>query len=215
MLGTKIAGMKTGGISRNWALSCCALGICLLAAGSGRAQGTSQGSSQGSAQPASSGDSVAEAARKARENKKAAPTGKKVYTDDDVKPAQEVPAASAATAPVGGVRPAAPGSAEGNGVAAPDKNDEKTWRARFQAQREQIARAEKELDVLQREQDKAQVQYYQDPQKALSEQYSRKDIADKDAKIAAKKDEIAQLKQGLDDLQDELRKSGGDPGWGR
>jgi len=69
--------------------------------------------------------------------------------------------------------------------------------------------------VLQREQDKAQVQYYADPQKALSEQYSRKDINDKDAKIAAKKQEIAQLKQGLDDLEDELRKSGGDPGWAR
>jgi hypothetical protein len=59
------------------------------------------------------------------------------------------------------------------------------------------------------------VQYYSDPQKALTEQNTRKDINDKQAKIDAKKLEIAQLKQGLDDLEDQLRKSGGDPGWAR
>jgi hypothetical protein len=204
MLGTKIAGTRAGGISRIWSLSCCLLGIGLLTAGSARAQGTSQ--------PASSGDSVAEAARKARENKKTAPAGKKVYTEDDIKPAQETPPANSTP---GAVQPATPDAPEASGAAAPSKGDEKTWRTRFQSQRDQIARAEKELDVLQREQDKAQVQYYADPQKALSEQYSRKDINDKDAKIAAKRQEIAQLKQGLDDLEDQLRKSGGDPGWAR
>jgi len=155
---------------------------------------------------------VAEAARKARENKKTAPAGKKVYTDDDVKPAQVTPPASATP---GAAQPATPDSPEANAAAAPGKGDEKAWRTRFQTQRDQIARAEKELDVLQREQDQSQVQYYPYPQKALSEQYSRKDMNDKDAKIAAKKQEIAQLKQGLDDLEDELRKSGGDPGWAR
>ena len=50
---------------------------------------------------------------------------------------------------------------------------------------------------------------------ALKEQNSRKDINEKTAKIGAKKQEIAQLRQGLDDLEDQLRKSGGDPGWAR
>ena len=58
-------------------------------------------------------------------------------------------------------------------------------------------RTEKELDILQREDNKAQVQYYSDPQKALAEQYTRKDINDHDAKIAAKKKEINQLKQRI------------------
>ena len=75
--------------------------------------------------------------------------------------------------------------------------------------------AEKELDILQREEQKAQVQYYSDPQKALMEQTTRKDVNDKNAKIEAKKQEIAQLKQNISDMEDELRKSGGDPGWGR
>ena len=177
----------------------------------------------------SNADSVADAARKAREAKKAAPTGKKVYTDDDVKPA--TPSASAQptqtgtapatgdaqapaqAAPADGTRPTADPNAAP--AANPGKSDEKTWRDKFRGQRDQIARLEKELDVLQREQDKAQVQYYPDPQKALSEGYSRKDINEKDTKIAAKKDEIDKAKQALSDLEDELRESGGDPGWSR
>ena len=50
---------------------------------------------------------------------------------------------------------------------------------------------------MQREVNKAQTQFYSDPQKALSEQYTRKNITDKDAKIAAKKQEIAQMKAWL------------------
>jgi hypothetical protein len=177
-----------------------------------------------------SSDSVADAARKSRENKKNAPKGTKVYTDDEVSPTPAPGAnAQAATPPTDGSAPASGDqAAPANGTAGAsdpknpqggagttDKADEKAWRKRFQEQRDKIAFAEKELDVLQREQDKAQVQYYPDPQKALSEGYTRKDINEKDVKIAAKKDEIAKLKQGLDDMEDELRKSGGDPGWAR
>jgi hypothetical protein len=169
----------------------------------------------------SSGDSVADAARKARENKKNAAKPTKVYTDDDVsRTPTPAPTASAAPAPAppseapaGNAVDAAKGVKKPPVDEAPAKNDEKTWRERFKEQRNQIARAEKELDVLQREAEKAQVQYYPDPQKALTQQYSREDINQKDAKIAAKRDEIAQLKQGLDDLEDQLRKAGGDPGW--
>jgi hypothetical protein len=177
---------------------------------------------QSSSQPGST-DSVADAARRSREDKKNAPKDKKVYTDDDVRPAP-APANTQSAAPPSGTAPASgdvPAAADatkapGTDAAAPaDKTDEKGWRSRFQARRDQIATAEKDLDILQREEEKAQIQYYPDPQKALEEGYSRKDINDKDAKIAAKKDEIAKLKQGLSDLEDELHKSGGDPGWAR
>ena len=56
---------------------------------------------------------------------------------------------------------------------------------------------------------------HSDPQKALKEQNSRQDINDTTAKITAKKQELANLKQQLDDMEDDLRKSGGDPGWAR
>jgi chromosome segregation ATPase len=96
-----------------------------------------------------------------------------------------------------------------------DPNSEKAWRKKFQAHRDKIAKAERELDILQREMEKAQVEYYPDPQKALTEQNTRKDINDKKAKIDAKQKELEQLKQGLSDLEDQLRKAGGDPGWAR
>lgn len=168
---------------------------------------------QSQASPAQqSGDPVADAARKAREQQKTTPKPKKVYTDDDIKPA--TPATDAAAAPTSGAAQAADNGTAANGAGKPD-DPEKVWRKRFQDQRDKIAAAEKELDILQRESEKAQVQYYNDPQKAMQEQYSRKDINDKNAKIDQKKQDIANLKQQLSDMEDELRKSGGDPGWAR
>jgi hypothetical protein len=171
---------------------------------------------QSQASPApQSGDPVADAARKAREQQKATPKPKKVYTDDDVKPA--TPSPDAGPAPGTGGAQAAPGNgpdAAANGTGKAD-DPEKVWRKRFQDQRDKIAAAEKELDILQREDDKAQVQYYNDPTKAMNEQFTRKDINDKNAKIDQKKQQIADLKKQLSDMEDDLRKSGGDPGWAR
>jgi hypothetical protein len=161
-----------------------------------------------------SGDPVADAARRSREQKKAAPKPKKVYTDDDIKPAAPSSGAGAA-AGTGGAQ-ATSGNGQGAAAAATGKDDaETTWRKRFADQRGKIAEAEKELDILQREAAKAQLQYYNDPQKALMEQNTRKEINDKNAKIEQKKQDIANLKQQLSDLEDDLRKSGGDPGWAR
>jgi hypothetical protein len=171
---------------------------------------------QSQASPApQSGDPVADAARKAREQQKAAPKPKKVYTDDDVKPA--TPASDAGAAPPAGGAQAAPGNAPdaaANGAGG-GGSDEKAWRKRFQDLRDKIAAAERELDILQREDDKAQLQYYNDPTKAMNEQYTRKDINEKNAKIDRKKQEIEDLKKQHSDLEDELRKAGGDPGWAR
>jgi hypothetical protein len=162
------------------------------------------------------GDSVADAARKARETKKDAPKPKKVYTDDDVKRAPAGEAASASTPSGAGGTPAATTlQVAGGENKTEDPNSEKAWRARFGEQREKIAKAEKELDVLSRELEKAQVEYYPDPQKALSEQNTRGDINEKTAKIETKKKELDHLRQGLSDLEDQLRKSGNDPGWAR
>ena len=170
-------------------------------------------------------DPVAEAARKAREHKKEAPKPKKVYTNEDVAPAGSATASSTtpATAPKADeTTKSAPTPGNADTTSEPpkadkteDANSEAAWRKRFKEARDKLAQAEKELDILQREVNKGLVQYYNDPQKALSEQYTRKDINEHDVKIQAKKDEIAQLKQHISDMEDELRRSGGDMGWSR
>jgi predicted RNase H-like nuclease (RuvC/YqgF family) len=163
------------------------------------------------AQDQSSSDDVAAAARKAREQQKSAPAPKKVITNDDIPAAKNAaPAAADSSA----------SKEETPQVGADDKaagtdSKEASWRKRFQDQHDKIAAAEKELDILQRELDKDQVQYYSDPQKALMQQHDRSDINEKTAKIDAKKKEIETLKQELSDMEDDLRKEGGDPGWAR
>ena len=194
-----------------------AAGLCLAALGS---YAQEQSSSQ------QTGDPVADAARKAREEKekKNAQKPKRVFTDDDVKPAgpaapdkAAAPRGGAATAPTNGTEGAsaatATGSQKAEGEEKEDPNGEKAWRKRFSEQHQKIAKAEKELDILQRELQKSSVQYYADPQKAMKEQNNRGEINGKTAKIDAKKKELEALRQQLDDMETQLRKSGGDPGW--
>jgi hypothetical protein len=164
-------------------------------------------------------DAVAAAARKAREKKKEAPKPKKVYSNEDLSSAPAAPVSATSDKAAPAAEGAAKDSKTDEGADADktpkNKNDEASWRKRFAEARDKLAVAEKELDILQREVNKAQTQYYSDPQKALTEQYSRKSINDHDTEIAAKKQEVAQLKQSLSDLEDELRRSGGDIGWAR
>lgn len=193
-----------------------AIGLCVMALGS---YAQDQSSSQ------QTGDPVADAARKAREEKekKNAQKPKKVYTDDDIKPATpdkpEVQNASAGGATTSGTQAAtatgATGPQKADGEEKEDPNSEKAWRKRFSEQHRKIADAEKELDVLQRELQKSSVAYYADPTKAMNEQNNRAEINDKNAKIEAKKKELAALRRQLDDMEADLRKSGGDPGWAR
>ncbi len=182
---------------------------------------------QGSSQQ-QTGDPVADAARKAREAKKDAPKPKRVITDDDLKtsgPRSDVAPASAPVDATGATTTAAGQAAGGTtkaGDAAKtgdepkeDPNGEAAWRKRFKEAHNQIAKAERELDILSRELEKAQVEYYPDPRKAMKQQNTRGDIKEKQAKIDAKNKELDQLRQALSDLEDQLRKSGGDPGWAR
>ena len=163
------------------------------------------------AQDQSNGD-VAAAARRSREQQKNAPKPAKVVTNDDFPSPAPAPA-SDPKATTEGKQVADQPSAEL--AAENDPKSEAYWRKRFQKLHDKLAQSEKELDVLQRELDKNQVQYYSDPQKALMQQHDRSDINEGTAKIDAKKKDIESLKQQLSDLEDQLRKAGGDPGWAR
>jgi chromosome segregation ATPase len=171
---------------------------------------------QGSSQQ-QTGDPVADAARKAREKKKDAPKPKKIYTDDDVKKSapEPEPGVAGGTVAVTAAQAAGGSAKTGDATKTEDPNGQAAWRRRFQAQRDKIAKLMKEVDILGRELEKAQMEYYPDPQKAMTQQNSRAEINAINAKIDAKKKEVAELQQGLDDMEEQLRKSGGDPGWAR
>src|SRR5271169_3066472 len=102
-------------------------------------------------------DPLADAARKARESKKDTPKPKKVYTDDDLKKGSPD-----AVSTVGTTATSTTAQPTGN-TTKDDPNGETAWRKKFKDQHDRIGRAEKELDILQRELQKAQVEYYPDP----------------------------------------------------
>ena len=95
------------------------------------------------------------------------------------------------------------------------EKDEPYWRKRFADAYYLLRTAETELDVMQRELNVHSEQYYPDPNKALREQYSRREINARRQKIEEKKLEIKKHRETIADLEDELRHSGGDPGWAR
>ena len=67
----------------------------------------------------------------------------------------------------------------------------------------------------QRELNEALLIYDPNPQKALRENVTRKNINAHRQAIEDKKKELAELRGTLSDLEDELRHAGGDPGWSR
>lgn len=168
----------------------------------------------GRAQSGQSGQSVADAARKARAQQKNEPKSAKVFTDDDV------PNIKGQISVVGNA-PAAPATdssaAAATGKPAASSNDaakgEAYWRKKFADARHVLADDQREADVLQREYGLKQVQYYSNPQEALQQQYSRKDLDDSLAELNKKKTDVDKDNQTISDLQDQLRQAGGDPGW--
>jgi hypothetical protein len=139
----------------------------------------------------------------------AAPKPKKVFTNEDF-PATPAPAATDAK------NLATPADAAADDASGEnDPKSEAYWRKKFTKARASLARSEKELDVLQRDLNKNEVQYYPNPQEALMQQYTRQDINKDRAKLDAKKAEVEANKKAISDLEDDLRKAGGDPGWAR
>src|SRR3977135_907639 len=107
------------------------------------------------------GDPVADAARRAPEAHQKPPQPPKVYTDDDVSKPKPTPAAPGDTPTTQEPAAAAAGtSANSSAPADQDAKTEAAWRQRFKEQREKISRAEKELDILQSENQKDEIQYH-------------------------------------------------------
>jgi chromosome segregation ATPase len=175
---------------------------------SGQQTPPTQGAPPAQTPPPAQPQSLGDAARKNREQQKNAPQASKTYTNEDINAIHStgISTVGQSTAPAA---PAAPGT-----PATPDrKKMEADWRKKFADARQKLALAQKDLDIMQRELAVLQVQYYPDPNQAMQQQHDRSDINDKMQKIEDKKAEVAKLEQAITDLQDELRRAGGDPSW--
>jgi hypothetical protein len=179
-------------------------------------------------------ESVADAARKAQASKKPAAKTAIVITNDDLDTIKgTVSVVGEIQAPLVDQNTAAPDKAktptaddQSKPAAADDKTkagpaddksspakDETYWKKAFANARKKLADDTHELDVLQREYNLKQQQYYSDPNTAMKEQFTRQDLTDTKTKIDDKTAAIAQDKQAISDLEDALRQAGGEPGW--
>lgn len=163
-----------------------------------------------SAQDDQGQESVADAARKARAEKKDAPKPKMTIDNDNLDTLK-------GAVNVVGQEPTPPDdqtkkAADDKTKAAPVK-DEAYWRAKFAGAYKKLNDDSHELDIMQREYNLKQEQFYTDPMASLKQDYSRQDLNDSKTKIDDMTATVAQDKTDISNLEDELRQAGGDPGW--
>jgi hypothetical protein len=151
---------------------------------------------------AQSQESVADAARRAREQKKAPAKPAKVFTEDDVKPAAST-AAPESTSTFGSQNPSAADSANRSATQSPstDPKDEKTLKE-IANLKELIKQAESDLDLLQRqlslEQDTylSKADYAHDTAEKAIVDALKQQTADKQQEVTRLKAHLAELQPG-------------------
>jgi hypothetical protein len=159
----------------------------------------------GYARPVDDAQSLGEAARKNRAEKQNSPQQSvRVFTNDDLPrspddinisgPAEPAEAPSAAGAPQG-------------------KAQIKYFRKRNGELQERLDMDRRELSVLEQKLNISNKQFYNDPNEALRQQYTRQDITELTKAADQKRQQVAQDQQDLENLREELRHAGGDPGW--
>jgi len=174
--------------------------------GSADRSATTSSTVQSSAPPT---ESLADAARKAREARKDQPKPARVFDNDNL------PGGTVST--VGKTEGA---KKDGDDASSDDKSksgtdSEKAWKEKFATLRSKLARDKEDLEVMQRELGVLNLQNYSDPNKGLQQELTRSDINNKTAAIDAKQKTIDADQQAIGDAEDDLRKSGGDSGWAR
>lgn len=202
---------KTVVAARTVVLAAIAALALIPAASARQAAGATNGAS---AAPAA--DPLAAAARRAKEEKKHDAKPAKVFTNDNMPAVGGVSTVGAGPADAGASGDKATGaSTTAATTTAVPAQGETYWRGKFDKLNKKLEQDQSELDVMQRELGQLSLQNYSDPNKAMQQGYSHSDIDKKTAEISAKQKEIEADKQAISDAQDDLRKSGGDPGWAR
>ena len=155
--------------------------------------------------PAAAAQSLGDHARQQRDKKGPPPAGVKEYTNDNL------PTSSGAISQVGAASTPAASAAASKAEEKTEADQSKleaTWRGKFKAQKDKIAVLERELALSSQEGKSRCV--------SLALEYNTRLAAeDQKAKdeLNQKKKDLADAKQALEDMQDELRKAGLPNSW--
>lgn len=190
-----------------------------------------------SSQPASTGPSLGDLARQLKEKRaKAFVKPLTIFTNDNLParpPSEGLTAATgiSATASTAGDKPAdtstgaaatqktetkAEATSTSGSATESEVRDERYYRKKSKELQGQLDLHQRELSVLEQKLSQNQMQYYSDPQKTLTQEstpafYS--DVNKRRSDVENKKQQIADDEKAMDDLRDQLRRDGGDPGW--
>lgn len=174
----------------------CACGLTIGAMLPAVASGQTQQNSQ---------ESVAEAARRAREKKQAAAKPAKVITNDDLKPAAPETSSSETSPQPAGVQPAASpaqqNAALGTKAASEGKESKEVKAKELEDLKKQLAAAQSDLDLLQRELALQRDTYYANPDYAHDTDGKTKldalqiQITDKQQAVEELKTKVAALQE--------------------
>jgi hypothetical protein len=156
---------------------------------------------------------VARRLKAKREKEKQKPVA--VYTNDNLPTQGSLGIAT--FKPTEGAKEKQPSKNAGTVAAGPgDEHDEKYFRSKADKIRARMELHQRQLAVLQQELGLGKMQYYPNPQKTLEQESTpafQSDVDKLRSKIAETQNEIADDQKAMDDLQQELRREGGDPGW--
>jgi hypothetical protein len=163
---------------------------------------------------AASAQSLGEAARQVRKKKSAPSPAQKVYTNENLPTSAPISIMSGSgvdTAAAEEKKGEAATKASGAPAAASadDKKNQDEWRTRFAEQKNKIQLLERELQVLQREQQIQVAVFYADAGTRLRDD---RRFAEQDRKsrsdIETKQKQVADAKQQLEDMREQARKAG-------
>ncbi|MHB8486793.1 MAG: hypothetical protein ACYDCM_13855 [Candidatus Acidiferrales bacterium] len=172
-----------------------------------QAQSTRQSQTGGQAQTQKSAspspvkaDPLVEVARKARQAKKATPAPPVVFTNENM------PTSATAISIVGNASASADSYASAKALEAQDqKNDEKMWRQKFATARLKLREDKDKLAELKGNYNALGFTRYFNETDAVARQQA---MLDQEKQVTADQ-------KAIDDLEDALRKAGGDAAWSR
>jgi len=177
------------------------------------------GLGQARAQGEATSPSLGDLARKLKAQRAQAGQKPKLYTNDNL-PARPPRETLTVAAGMSATEPAQTEIKEGRGTTAQaepaeEVRDEKYYRTRMSDLRAQLALHQRQLDVLQQKLSQNQMQFYGDPNKTLQQEFTRSDVNKLNQEVQKKQQEVAADEKAMEDLRDQVRRDGGDPGWVR